>query len=82
MGAYDELKEQIEGYAKYAAADIGQVAGAREAFMQLKELLNSGHIRAAEKLDGVWQVNGWVIGFFIAGIDVGNHCVTGVIGYQ
>lgn len=72
MGAYDALKEQILGYAKYAAADVGQVAGARDAFMQFKELLNSGHVRAAEKLDGVWQVNGWVKQGILLGMKLGR----------
>ena len=52
------LKDQIGDLVNnYADVRRGE---AREAFARLREALNDGKIRAAEKVDGQWRVNEWV----------------------
>jgi 2,3,4,5-tetrahydropyridine-2-carboxylate N-succinyltransferase len=65
-----ELQAKIE-----AVADIpaDQLPFDAEAFFTiLKSRLNSGAVRAAEKVDGVWQVNTWVKKGILLGFKLGK----------
>jgi 2,3,4,5-tetrahydropyridine-2-carboxylate N-succinyltransferase len=65
-----DLQHDIEHW--YAAAiDSQSSQAAREAFEALREGLNSGRIRAAEKRDGQWQVNVWVKQGILLGFRLG-----------
>ncbi|MBL7958692.1 2,3,4,5-tetrahydropyridine-2,6-dicarboxylate N-succinyltransferase [bacterium] len=45
---------------------------ALEVFYNFKKMLNSGDIRAAEKIDGRWHVNQWVKKGILLGFRIGN----------
>ena len=45
---------------------------AESLFKELIKLLNSGKVRAAEKKDGSWQVNGWVKKGILLGFRIGK----------
>jgi 2,3,4,5-tetrahydropyridine-2,6-dicarboxylate N-succinyltransferase len=65
------LREAIERYA--AGVPAGEEGGARVAFLQLKEALNAGLVRAAERdLDGTWRVNAWVKAGILLGFRLGS----------
>ncbi|HEY6350070.1 MAG TPA: 2,3,4,5-tetrahydropyridine-2,6-dicarboxylate N-succinyltransferase [Candidatus Angelobacter sp.] len=66
------LQSQIEGL--YAAAPpAGKAATqARELFLQFREALTRGEIRAAEKNNGRWQVNAWVKQGILLGFRLGD----------
>lgn len=53
------LQQIIERLYDHPPAGLDQ-DDAASAVQQLKDLLNSGELRAAEKHGGSWQVNGWV----------------------
>ena len=52
-------------------ADVEHDPGARETFMEFRDQLTQGKIRAAEKVDGHWEVNLWVKQRHSAGISPG-----------
>jgi 2,3,4,5-tetrahydropyridine-2-carboxylate N-succinyltransferase len=47
-------------------------AHARETFLQFREALTQGSIRAAEKIDGQWKVNAWVKQGILLGFRLGE----------
>ncbi|MEO7985513.1 MAG: 2,3,4,5-tetrahydropyridine-2,6-dicarboxylate N-succinyltransferase [Gemmatimonadales bacterium] len=57
----------------------GEEASARAAFLELKEALNAGTVRAAERgTDGTWRVNTWVKQGILLGFRIGRlAAVTG-----
>ena len=66
------LQSQIESL--YAAATPAGSAAtqARELFLQFREALTRGEIRAAEKNNGRWQVNTWVKQGILLGFRLGD----------
>ena len=67
----DELREAIERYAD--AVPGGEEKTALAAFQALKEALNTGTVRAAERgPDGTWQANRWVKTGILLGFRLGR----------
>jgi 2,3,4,5-tetrahydropyridine-2-carboxylate N-succinyltransferase len=67
----DELRARIERYE--AGVPPGEEDDAREAFRALKQLLNTGRVRAAERrADGSWRVNPWVKTGILLGFRLGR----------
>jgi 2,3,4,5-tetrahydropyridine-2,6-dicarboxylate N-succinyltransferase len=67
----EELRTEIEGYA--TGVPQGDEAKALRAFDALKQLLNSGTVRAAEPApDGSWRVNPWVKSGILLGFRLGR----------
>jgi 2,3,4,5-tetrahydropyridine-2-carboxylate N-succinyltransferase len=64
------LKERIESLFELPASDLG--AEAKAAFAEFKTELNNGRVRAAEKIDGDWQVNTWVKKGILLGFRLGT----------
>ena len=71
------LEHTIERYA--TSVPEGEEASARAAFLELKEALNAGTVRAAERgTDGTWRVNTWVKQGILLGFRIGRlAAVTG-----
>lgn len=66
-----ELRARIERYA--AGVSPGEEAEARAAFEALKEGLNRGELRAAERgTDGIWCANAWVKQGILLGFRLGR----------
>ncbi|HEU4588093.1 MAG TPA: 2,3,4,5-tetrahydropyridine-2,6-dicarboxylate N-succinyltransferase [Gemmatimonadales bacterium] len=66
-----DLRERIERYANGVPA--GEEAKAREAFEELKDALNRGQVRAAERgTDGTWRANAWVKSGILLGFRLGR----------
>ena len=69
--AAGELRARIERYA--STVPPGEEPEARAAFEALKEGLNRGELRAAERgTDGVWQANAWVKQGILLGFRLGR----------
>ena len=67
----EELRTEIERYAR--GVPQGDEAKALRAFEALKQLLNSGTVRAAEPApDGSWRVNPWVKSGILLGFRLGG----------
>jgi 2,3,4,5-tetrahydropyridine-2-carboxylate N-succinyltransferase len=67
----DELRAGIERYA--AGVPPGEEPQARAAFEALKQGLNRGELRAAERgSDGVWRANAWVKQGILLGFRLGR----------
>ena len=67
----EELRTEIERYAR--GVPQGDEAKALRAFEALKQLLNSGTVRAAEPApDGSWRVNPWVKSGILLGFRLGR----------
>jgi 2,3,4,5-tetrahydropyridine-2-carboxylate N-succinyltransferase len=64
------LKTTIERLA--ALGEVEHDPEARAAFLQFREALTQGTIRAAEKRDGQWVVNGWVKQGILLGFRLGE----------
>ena len=76
--ATERLRITIERYGKEVPP--GEESAARDAFEDLKGLLNAGAVRAAERLeDGSWQVNTWVKTGILLGFRLGRivHVAAG-----
>ena len=65
-----ELKSAIE--ALYASATISDPDAARLTFADFRGRLTRGKVRAAEKIDGRWQVNAWVKQGILLGFRLGE----------
>src|SRR5579863_8272969 len=63
------LKSLIERLA--GLADVEHDPGARVTFLEFRDQLTQGKIRAAEKLDGKWTVNPWVKQGILLGFRLG-----------
>ena len=63
------LKSTIERLA--AEGDIERSPEARQTFVEFREQLTQGKIRAAEKSDGQWKVNAWVKQGILLGFRLG-----------
>jgi 2,3,4,5-tetrahydropyridine-2,6-dicarboxylate N-succinyltransferase len=67
----EALREEIERYGSGVAP--GEEARARKAFESLKQLLNTGAVRAAERSsEGTWRVNSWVKAGILLGFRLGK----------
>jgi 2,3,4,5-tetrahydropyridine-2,6-dicarboxylate N-succinyltransferase len=71
-----ELQRQIEEL--YAmGADAATFPGAGDVFLQFRDALTTGAIRAAEKQDGRWQTNPWVKQGILLGFRIGRLAESG-----
>jgi 2,3,4,5-tetrahydropyridine-2-carboxylate N-succinyltransferase len=67
----EALRQEIERYGSGVAP--GEEARARKAFDSLKQLLNTGEVRAAERSSqGTWRVNTWVKAGILLGFRLGT----------
>ncbi|MGD0269811.1 MAG: 2,3,4,5-tetrahydropyridine-2,6-dicarboxylate N-succinyltransferase, partial [Candidatus Sulfotelmatobacter sp.] len=69
------LKTSIERLA--ALGDLSNNPQARPAFLEFRDGLTQGKIRAAEKIDGRWVVNTWVKHGILLGFRLGELAETG-----
>src|SRR5205809_3485581 len=69
------LKSAIERLA--AARAVERDAEARNVFLDFREQLTHGKIRAAEKINGEWRVNIWVKQGILLGFRIGELTETG-----
>ncbi|MBF0586007.1 2,3,4,5-tetrahydropyridine-2,6-dicarboxylate N-succinyltransferase [Prosthecochloris sp. N3] len=67
-----KLKARIEELAGLSADQVKAEDDAREVFACFKQMLNSGDIRSAEKIDGTWQANAWVKQGILLGMKLGG----------
>ena len=76
LPAMRELQRQIEEL--YAmGADAATFPGAGDVFLQFRDALTTGAIRAAEKHDGRWQTNSWVKQGILLGFRIGRLAESG-----
>jgi 2,3,4,5-tetrahydropyridine-2-carboxylate N-succinyltransferase len=69
------LKSAIE---RFAAIDtVGRTPEALQVFLEFREQLTQGKIRAAEKINGEWRVNIWVKHGILLGFRIGELTETG-----
>jgi 2,3,4,5-tetrahydropyridine-2,6-dicarboxylate N-succinyltransferase len=66
------LQSDIERLAELSAADLKKHSESRAIFDSFQASLNAGSIRAAEKKDGIWQVNFWVKQGILIGFRLGE----------
>jgi 2,3,4,5-tetrahydropyridine-2-carboxylate N-succinyltransferase len=64
------LRSSIERLA--SLGEVERDPGARQIFMDFREELTEGKIRAAEKIDGTWVVNTWVKQGILLGFRLGE----------
>src|SRR5579864_4516415 len=64
------LQSEIERLA--SSGSIEQDDAARATFLEVRDALTRGEIRAAEKVDGVWKVNAWVKRGILLGFRLGQ----------
>jgi 2,3,4,5-tetrahydropyridine-2,6-dicarboxylate N-succinyltransferase len=64
-----DLKSAIERLA--AQGEVEHSRGARKTFLEFRDLLTQGRIRAAEKTDHHWKVNAWVKQGILLGFRLG-----------
>lgn len=64
------LKEKIEDLSKLQPSDYPEDAA--KTFLEFRELLGQGKIRAAEYTDGAWTVNTWVKEGILLGFSLGK----------
>jgi 2,3,4,5-tetrahydropyridine-2,6-dicarboxylate N-succinyltransferase len=69
----NELRSQIEKLTSGGAAD----SNARAVFDRFRDALTKGEIRAAEKINGAWQVNVWVKEGILLGFRLGQLAEMG-----
>ncbi|HTT17547.1 MAG TPA: 2,3,4,5-tetrahydropyridine-2,6-dicarboxylate N-succinyltransferase [Candidatus Sulfotelmatobacter sp.] len=63
------LRSSIEQLA--TQAEVERDSGARRVFLEFRDQLTQGKIRAAEKVDGAWKVNAWVKQGILLGFRLG-----------
>lgn len=64
------LRSSIERFS--ATGDLAGNPEARQAFLEFRDALTAGQIRAAEKNDGKWAVNAWVKQGILLGFRLGE----------
>jgi len=74
------LQKEIEGF--YAAGALSglEATRAKDVFVQFRQALTRGEIRAAEKRVGEWQVNAWVKQGILLGFRLGELQEMGPAG--
>ena len=70
--SHESLKKDILSLSSAGSAELAANSDARRIFMEFKQLLNDGAVRAAEKTDGVWVVNSWVKQGILIGMRLGR----------
>jgi 2,3,4,5-tetrahydropyridine-2-carboxylate N-succinyltransferase len=71
----ESLKTSIEHFS--ALGEVERNPEARSAFVEFRDALTRGKIRAAEKIDGQWRVNTWVKHGVLLGFRLGELAETG-----
>ncbi len=71
----DSLKTAVERLA--SLGEVEHKPGAREVFLDFREQLTLGKVRAAEKVSGRWQVNAWVKQGILLGFRLGELTAMG-----
>src|SRR6266849_8784037 len=69
------LQSAIERLA--TLVEVERNPDARQTFLEFREQLTKGKIRAAEKIDGEWRVNVWVKQGILLGFRIGELSETG-----
>jgi len=69
------LQPEIERL--YASARVEEDSGARKVFLDFRDALTKGEIRAAENVSGSWRVNVWVKQGILLGFRLGQLAVMG-----
>src|SRR5256885_6086890 len=69
------VKSAIERLA--AIETVGRTPETLQVFLEFREQLTKGKIRAAEKIDGEWRVNVWVKQGILLGFRIGELSETG-----
>lgn len=64
------LQSEIERLA--SSGNVEQDEAARDTFLEFRDALTRGEIRAAEKVDGKWKVNTWVKQGILLGFRIGQ----------
>jgi 2,3,4,5-tetrahydropyridine-2-carboxylate N-succinyltransferase len=70
IGSVTELADRIQHLFDNPVAEVTDEH--RELFNEFKQKLNSGEVRAAEKVDGRWRVNRWVKRGILLGFRLGR----------
>jgi len=70
------LQPVIERYYAAGAAAVGDPE-ARRAFLEFRDELSGGRVRAAEKIDGQWRTNAWVKQGILLGFRIGELAESG-----
>lgn len=73
----EPLKSEIERLFAAGQSSKRAVADARGLFIEFRDALTAGQIRAAEKRDGRWQVNAWVKQGILLGFRLGELAEMG-----
>jgi 2,3,4,5-tetrahydropyridine-2-carboxylate N-succinyltransferase len=71
------LQPEIERLYAAGALSGAAAADARRVFLEFRDLLTGGRVRAAEKFDGQWKVNPWVKQGILLGFRLGELAETG-----
>lgn len=66
------LQESIERFAGMSQFDAHARKEARHAFLEFRDALTAGRVRAAEELEGRWHVNVWVKRGILLGFRLGE----------
>ena len=66
----DSLQQEIERLA--SSGNVEQDQSARATFIEFRDALTRGEIRAAERADGSWKVNAWVKQGILLGFRLGE----------
>jgi 2,3,4,5-tetrahydropyridine-2-carboxylate N-succinyltransferase len=69
------LQQEIEKLSSTDSFSADATRQARQAFLELRQALTEGKIRAAEKRDGHWQVNAWVKKGILLGFRLGELAI-------
>jgi len=70
------LQPAIERFYAAGSAAVGDDE-ARHTFLEFRDALSSGTVRAAEKIDGTWRTNGWVKQGILLGFRIGELAESG-----
>lgn len=71
------IQNVIEQYAGMAELDAHARKDARHAFIEFRDALTSGEVRAAQEVEGKWHVNVWVKRGILLGFRLGELQETG-----
>jgi 2,3,4,5-tetrahydropyridine-2-carboxylate N-succinyltransferase len=72
-----KLKSEIERLYATGSLPVEVIGQARQVFLEFRDALTLGQVRAAEKHDGHWRVNAWVKQGILLGFRLGELEETG-----
>ena len=74
IGLYFLLMQSLQSSIEHLASlpEVERESDARQIFMDFRDALTEGRIRAAEKIDGQWKVNIWVKQGILLGFRLGE----------